>query len=169
MARPPPGAVVCPRMSEPARTPRNPAVQLKAVGEAREEIQGVAGQALEWLKVSEQRGAAAEPRSEKVREELKERALGTMRKFSAEAKAKVETERQARQAAEAKLKGSEAKIAAAEAARDRAEKSFEEQQRSADAERERLLKPTGEARTEAEAAEAEARNEAQREVTEARL
>src|SRR5882757_4450823 len=107
MARRPPGAVVCPRMSDPARTPREPAVQLKAVGEAREEIQGVARQALEWLKVSEQRVAAAEARSEQVREELKERALGTMRKFSTEAKAKVESERQARAAAEAKLKGDE--------------------------------------------------------------
>src|ERR1700742_2879984 len=103
MARPPPGAVVCPRMSEPARTPKDPAVQLKAVGEAREEIQGVASQALEWLKVSEQRVAAAEARAEQVREELKARALGTMRKFSAEAKAKVESERRAREAAETKL------------------------------------------------------------------
>ena len=156
-------------MSEPARTPRNPAVQLKAVGEAREEIQGVAGQALEWLKVSEQRVAAAEARNEKVREQLKERALGTMRKFSAEAKAKVESERGARLAAEAKLQGQEAKVAAAEGARDRAEKNFEEQQQSADAERERLMGQVSEARTEAEAAQAEARNEAQREVTEARL
>jgi len=139
-------------MSEPARQLKDPAVQLKAVGEAREEIQGVAAQALEWLKVSEQRVAAAEARSEKVREELKERAMGTMRKFAAEAKAKVESERQARLAAEAKLKGVEAKVAAAEAARDRAEKSFEEQQRSADAERERLVGQTSEARTEAEAA-----------------
>ena len=59
-------------MSEPAK-------QLKVVGEASETMQGVARQALEWVRVSEKRAAAAEARTEKVREELKQRALETVK------------------------------------------------------------------------------------------
>jgi hypothetical protein len=66
-----------------------PVVQLSAVGEATEELHGVAKQALEWVRVSEarvaaaeQRAAEAEKRAEAGRVEVKERALTALRKLS---------------------------------------------------------------------------------------
>ncbi|HVW48525.1 MAG TPA: hypothetical protein VHA76_15825, partial [Solirubrobacterales bacterium] len=66
-------------MSEPAR-------QLKAVREANRDMHAVATQALEWVKVSEARVAAAEAAAETVRGELKERAMKTLREMSAQAR-----------------------------------------------------------------------------------
>ena len=48
-------------MSDPAR-------QLRAVGEANQAVQGVAGQALEWVRLSEQRVKDAEARADGVGE-----------------------------------------------------------------------------------------------------
>ena len=42
-----------------------PAIQLQAVGEATETMHGVAKQALEWVRVGEERVARAEARSER--------------------------------------------------------------------------------------------------------
>ena len=76
-------------MSDPAR-------QLRAVGEATETMHGVAKQALEWVRVSEERVAAAEARADKVGAELKERAMGTLRSVAAEARERIAAERKAR-------------------------------------------------------------------------
>ncbi|MDQ3725822.1 MAG: hypothetical protein M3335_08050, partial [Actinomycetota bacterium] len=99
-------------MGEPAR-------QLKQVGEATRAMRGVADQALEWVRVSEERVKAAEERADGLKDQLKERAMLTLRKVAAEARERVAAERKARTEAEARA-------SAAEAARDRAEKSFEE-------------------------------------------
>ena len=64
-------------MSDPAR-------QLHAVGEATETMHGVAAQALEWVRVSEERVAAAEARVDRVGAQLKERAMGTLREVADE-------------------------------------------------------------------------------------
>ncbi len=50
-------------------------VQLRAVGAATEELHETAKQALEWVRVSEERVARAEARNEQVRAELKEKAM----------------------------------------------------------------------------------------------
>src|SRR4249919_438100 len=101
-----------PAMSDPAR-------QLRAVGEATETMHGVAKQALEWVRVSEERVVAAEARADRVGAELKERAMGTLRNVAAEARERIAAERKARREVEAQVAG-------AEAGRDRAERAFEE-------------------------------------------
>src|SRR3954447_8625219 len=128
-------------MSEPAR-------QLQQVGEATRAMRGIADQALEWVRVSEERVAAAEQRTEAVKGQVKERALLTLRKVSAEARGRIAVERKARTEAEARVAG-------AEAARDRAEQSFEELQRSAQAEREGIVPTASQARSAAEQSAAE--------------
>ena len=77
-------------MSDPAR-------QLRAVGEANQAVQGVAGQALEWVRLSEQRVKDAEARADGVRDQLKDRAMETLRKVSEEAKSRIAAEREGRQ------------------------------------------------------------------------
>ena len=52
-------------------------------------MHGVARQALEWVRLSEQRVAAAEARTEKVRDELKQRALETVQGFSEEGRRRI--------------------------------------------------------------------------------
>ncbi len=83
-------------MSEPAR-------QLKAVREANRDMHAVAAQALEWVKVSEARVAAAEGAADKVRSELKERAMKTLREMSSQARTQIEAAKAAQVAAESKL------------------------------------------------------------------
>ena len=100
----------------------DPAVQLSGVSEATDEMRGIAGQALEWVRVSEERVAAAEARAERVHAELKQRAMETLRKIGDEGRARVAAEREKRVAAERRAGG-------AEQARDRAEKAFEERGR----------------------------------------
>ena len=78
------------------------------------------------MKVSEARVAAAEGAAEKVRGELKERAMKTLREMSAQARKQIEAAKEAQAAAESKL-------AAAETGRDRAERSFEELRRTSQA------------------------------------
>src|SRR4051794_21551430 len=109
-------------MSEPVR-------QLQQMGEATRAVRGVADQALEWVRVSEERVVEAEKRADAVRGQVKERALLTLRRVSAEARERIAAERRARGEAEAKM-------IAAEAARDRAEKSFEGLQQRSQRERE---------------------------------
>ncbi|HEX8958914.1 MAG TPA: hypothetical protein VF770_03740, partial [Solirubrobacterales bacterium] len=88
-----------------------PAVQLKAVGEAREEIPGIAGQALEWVRLAEARVAEAEQhvaeaearavqsiaeadaRAERARAALKERATATLRRLGEEGRERIAGER----------------------------------------------------------------------------
>src|SRR4051794_35214340 len=133
-------------MGEPAR-------QLKQVGEATRAMRGVADQALEWVRVSEERVVAAEKRADEVKGQGKERALLTLRKLTAEAREKIAAERQARVEAESR-------IAAAEAARDRAERGFEELQQRSQREREEIVAKTSNARESAEQAAREATAEA---------
>ena len=83
-------------MTEPAR-------QLKAVREANRDMHAVAQQALEWVKVSEERVAAAEGNADRVRAELKERAMKTLREMSAQARKQIEAAKEAQAAAESKL------------------------------------------------------------------
>src|ERR1700742_1755449 len=103
-------------MSEPAR-------QLKAVREANRDMHAVASQALEWVKVSEERVAAAEAASETVRAEHKDRAMKTLRERSAQGRKQIGAARAARPAAESKPLH-------AEGERERAEKSFENLRRT---------------------------------------
>ena len=70
-----------------------PAVQLQAVGEAREAVRGVAEQALEWVRLSEKRVGEAEARTEAVRAELKERAIATLSKLGEEGRERIGAER----------------------------------------------------------------------------
>ena len=137
-------------MSDPAR-------QLKVVGEASQTMHGVARQALDWVRVSEERVAAAEARTEKVRAELKQRALETVRGFSEEGRKRIGAEREARRQAESRLSG-------AEQGRDRAEKAFEDLQRRAQIEREELVAQVSQAKAEAEKTVGEARTTIEREV-----
>ncbi len=64
------------------------ATQLKAVGAASEELHETAKQALEWVRVSEERVAKAEARSEELRSELKAKAMATLRKLGEEGRAR---------------------------------------------------------------------------------
>ena len=95
-------------MSDPAR-------QLRAVGEANQAVQGVAGQALEWVRLSEQRVKDAEARADGVRDQLKDRAMETLRKVSEEAKSRIAAEREGRPQAEADRRVAAAEQRAAEA------------------------------------------------------
>ena len=106
-----------------------PAVQLKAVGAATEELHETAKQALEWVRVSEERVAKAEARAERVHAETKQRALETLRKIGEEGRARIVAER-------GKRKDAEARATRAESDRDRAEKAFEQAQQRAQADRE---------------------------------
>ena len=108
-----------------------PAVQLKAVGAATEELHETAKQALEWVRVSEERVAKAEARNEQVRAEFKQRAMATLRKLGEEGRERVAGER-------GKRKEAEARATRAEADRDRAEKAFEQAQQQAPGDREAL-------------------------------
>lgn len=102
----------------------DPATQLRAVGAATEELRTTAEQALEWVRVSEERVARAEARNEEMRVELKERAMATLRKLNREAAERVSAERGRRRQVEARA-------TRAEAARDRAERAFEQSQKRA--------------------------------------
>ncbi len=54
----------------------DPAVQLKAVGAASEELHETAKQALEWVRVSEERVAEAEAKAERVHAEVRGAGAG---------------------------------------------------------------------------------------------
>src|SRR4051794_34176087 len=142
-------------MSEPGR-------QLQQVGQATRAMRGVADQALEWVRVGEERVAAAEKRADEVRDQVRERALLTLRKVTAEARERIAAERRGRIEAEAR-------IVAAEAARDRAEASFEELQQRAQRERREIVAKANRVRADAEDAAAKAQAEAESAVAEARL
>lgn len=109
------------------------ATQLKAVGAASEELKETASQALEWVRVSEERVVKAEARSEELRGELKAKAMATVRKLGEEGQARIRAER-------GKRKDAEARASRAEQARDRAEQAFEQAQKRADSDRETLAK-----------------------------
>lgn len=100
-----------------------PAVQLKAVGAAREELHETARQALEWVRVSEDRVAAAEARLEKVRVETKQRAMVALRKIGAEGRRRIVAESQ-------RAKTAEARAARAEGAFERARRDAEKDRES---------------------------------------
>jgi hypothetical protein len=115
-----------------------PAVKLDAVGEATDEIRGIASQALEWVRVSEERVAEAEGQvasaeaiAEHVNAELRERAKEAVRRLGAEGRERIAGERDKRRAAEGRAKQ-------AEDARDRAEKAFEQSQERDRADRETI-------------------------------
>ena len=100
-----------------------PAIKLDAVGRATDEIRGIAGQALEWVRVSEERVAEAEGRiasaeaiAEHVHAELKERAMEAVRKLGAEGRERIAAEREKGEEAERRAKQ-------AEEVRDRAERA----------------------------------------------
>src|SRR5215217_7061400 len=99
--------------------------QLKAVGAAREELHESARQALEWVWVSEERVVEAEARAERVRSEVKQRAMAVVHKLGEEGRERLEAERGRRRDAEARA-------GRAEQARDRAEKAFEQARAQAD-------------------------------------
>jgi hypothetical protein len=107
------------------------ATQLKAVGAASEELHETAKQALEWVRVSEERVAKAEASSEELRGELKAKAMATLRKVSQEGRERMAVER-------GKRKDAEALATRAEEARNRAESAFEQAQKRADSDREAL-------------------------------
>jgi len=119
------------------------AVHLKAVGVASGELHETAKQALEWVRVSEERVAMAEARTEELRVELKKRAMATLRKVGEEGRERITTERGKRKEAEARAKR-------AEAARDRAEEAFEKAQKRAEDDREVLTAEMTSFRAEAE-------------------
>ncbi len=66
-------------------------------------MRDIAEQALEWVRVSEERVAAAEARTEEVRVELKERALETLRKLGEQGRERIGAERAKRREAEARM------------------------------------------------------------------
>src|SRR3954454_21125751 len=121
---PPARVVGCRSMGEPA-------VQLKAFGAATEELHETAKQALEWVRVSEERVARAEARNEEVRAEIKQRAMETLRKLGEEGGERIANERGGRRQAEGRANR-------AEADQDRAEKSFEQAQQRSQVDREAL-------------------------------
>src|SRR5262249_44965510 len=127
----------------------DPAGQLKAVGAANRELHETAKQALEWVRVSEERVARAEARNERVRGELKQRAMETLRRVSEAGRQRLAHEREAR-------KGAEAGATRAKADRDRAEKAFEQSRRRAEADSERLAAESTRLRAESERDLAEA-------------
>src|SRR4051794_18204215 len=137
-------------MSDPAR-------QLRAVGDATETMHGVARQALEWVRVGEERVARAEARADTIAAQVKQRAMGTLREVAGEARRRIAAEREQRRLAESKLAGSEA-------ARDRAEHAFEELQQRSQAEREALAAGAAEARAESERGVAAAAKRAEAEM-----
>ncbi|MFL5899632.1 MAG: hypothetical protein ACJ75S_00310 [Solirubrobacterales bacterium] len=126
----------------------DPAVQLKAVGAATEELHETAKQALEWVRVSEERVVEAEARADRVHAEVKERALATLRKLGEEGRERVAAERGRR-------KEAEARAGRAEEARDRAEKAFEQAQVRALGDREAFTVELGSVRADAEKSLAE--------------
>ncbi len=108
-----------------------PAVRLDGVREATDELSGVAGQALEWVRVSEERVARAEAKTEEVHAELKQRAMQTLEKIGAEGRERIAAERKLR-------KEADQRATTAERARDRAERSFEQARVSERGDREAL-------------------------------
>src|SRR3954449_9208592 len=128
---PPVPLVGCWGMSEPAR-------ELQQVGEATRAMRGVADQALEWVRVSEGRVAAAEKRADEVKDQVKQRALLALRKVSAEARERIAAEHKARSEADVRA-------SAAEAARDRAERAFEVLQQRSQREREEIVAKSSQA------------------------
>jgi len=115
-----------------------PAVELTGVAEATEEMHGIGKQALAWVRISEDRVAAAENRlaevetkADGIRAELKERAMATLSRLADEGRELLATERRKRRDAEERAKR-------AAAARDRSEQAFERAQRAAEADRETL-------------------------------
>ncbi|HSR94430.1 MAG TPA: hypothetical protein VLK56_06145 [Solirubrobacterales bacterium] len=102
-----------------------PAVKLDAISEATGEVEGVAKQALEWVRVSEARVAEAE----KSRAEIKQRAQATLGKIGEEGRERVAAERDKRRAIAAR-------VARAEEGRNRAEQAFERAAKRAEADRE---------------------------------
>lgn len=125
------------------------ATQLKAVGAASEELHETAKQALEWVRVSEERVAKAEARSEELRGELKAKAMATVRKLGEEGQARIKAE-------QGRRKEAEARATRAEAARDRAEQGFEQSQRKTEADREAIATELGDERAESKRAIADA-------------
>jgi hypothetical protein len=119
-----------------------PAVQLKAVGAATEELHETARQALEWVRVSEERVAKAEARFEQVHAEVKQRAIEALHKIGEEGRERLAAER-------GKRKDAEARAMQAEAARDRAEKAFEQAQQRAQGDREAFTVELGSVRADA--------------------
>ena len=154
------GQVACPPLrivgscfvGEPGR-------HLRAVGEATEEMRETAAQALEWVRVSEERVAATEVRAERVHAEVKERALATLRKMGDEGRERVAAERKQRKQAEARAKR-------AEEARDRAERAFEQAQQRAVGDREAFNAELGSLRAGVERGQAEVAERAEREAEE---
>lgn len=127
-----------------------PAVQLKAVSEATGEMHGIAKQALEWVRTSEERVAAAEKAlaeagasDEALRAELKQRAMETLRRLGEEGRQRIAAERE-------KCREAEARAVRAEAARDRIERSFEQSRQRAGVDREVLVEEMAVAKGEAE-------------------
>lgn len=115
-----------------------PAVQLNGVSEATDEMRGIARQALEWVRVSEERVTEAEGRvasseaiAEHVQAELKERAKDAVRRLAEEGRTRIAAEREKSREAERRAKQ-------AEAARDRAERAFEQAQERDRADREAI-------------------------------
>jgi hypothetical protein len=131
-----------------------PAVQLKVVGAATAEMHETAKQALEWVRLSEERVAKAEARNEELRTELKERAMATLRKLSEEGRQRIAKEREQR-------KEAQGRASRAEAARDRAERSFEQLQQQTQVDRESIATELSETRAESERAVAKAVEQAE--------
>jgi hypothetical protein len=102
-----------------------PAVKLNGIADASEQMRGVAKQALEWVRQSEARVAAAE----KDAAEIKGRAKATLARLGEEGRERIVAEREKRRLAEVRVKR-------AEEGRDRAEKAFERARKQAEAERE---------------------------------
>src|SRR5260221_12596969 len=127
-----------------------PAVRLTAVGEATEQMHGVTKQALEWVRIGEERAAeaekavvAAEARATRSRAEVKERARTALSKIGEEGRERIAAEGDKRRAAQAR-------VARAEEGRDRAEKAFEGAVKRAEADRGamRTRRPASKRRTE---------------------
>src|SRR6185437_8355018 len=115
-----PGVASAPRSR--LRRMGGPVVKLDAIADATGEIRGVAQQALEWVRQSEERVAQAEAE----RDGVKGRAHATLARIGEEGRGRIEAEREKRRAVEQR-------VARAEEARDRAEKAFERGQRRSEA------------------------------------
>ncbi len=102
-----------------------PVVKLDSIAAATEEITGVGKQALEWVRRSEERVAAIE----RERDAIMLRAKVTLAKIGEEGRKRIAAERGKRRALESR-------VGTAEEARDRAEKAFERERRTAEAGRE---------------------------------
>src|ERR1044072_6375539 len=99
-----------------------PVVKLDAIADATGEIKGVAQQALEWVRRSEERVAEAEAERDAVRA----RARAALAKIGEQGRERIAAERERRRAVEQR-------VAVAEQARDRAERAFERGRKEAEA------------------------------------